>query len=75
MDHTRTLFRERVKLLGGAEKVAGQLGVTRAYVDMLATVGGSKLPSLQLARRIEDLLGIPMRAWSDTAPGADAKVA
>ena len=70
MQETRKLFAERVELAGGVPVVASRLGVTEAYVTYLRNGSGGKRPSLEMARKIEDLLGVPMRSW--TLPDAEA---
>lgn len=46
---------------GGCAAVAKQLGVTRRYLDCVRA--GTRLPGLDLAVQLEDLVGIPPRAW------------
>lgn len=64
---TRKLFRLRVKQFGGFSAAAKSLGCSQSFVYLLASGTGGKLPSLQLARQIEDLMGVPMRAWTAAA--------
>lgn len=47
------------------ESLAAELGVTRAYVSMLAA--GQRQPALHLALRIEALTGVPVEALVDAA--------
>lgn len=62
MEAAHKQFAERVKLFGGDIAVAKQLGVSRGMVWMLRT--GARTPGMKLGRKIEDVLAIPMRAWS-----------
>lgn len=52
----------------GAE-LSRQLGVSRQAVS--GWVNGDFLPSPDMMARIEDILGIPMRSWTEELPGED----
>ncbi len=65
IEKTRALFAERVLLAGGRKFVAEKLDCTPTYIDMLSRGSGERQPSLEMAAKIEDLLGIPVRAWAD----------
>ena len=67
IDETKRLFAERVRVHGGVDAVAARLGCTPAWIYVLQSTANDRSPSLALARQIEDLLAIPMRAWSDDA--------
>jgi transcriptional regulator with XRE-family HTH domain len=41
--------------------LAGELGITASYVTMI--LNGRRTPSLQVAKRLEDLTGIPATAF------------
>lgn len=56
------LFARRVADAGGAAKAAKSLGCTRQYIYLI--IRGEGRPSLDLARRIEDSFGVPMRLWT-----------
>lgn len=57
--------RERKGL--SAAEVAAELGVSRQYVYMLE-VGSTTTPSLALARKLSDLLGVPLNKLADAIP-------
>jgi transcriptional regulator with XRE-family HTH domain len=48
-----------------ASELARRLGVTRQAVT--GWLKGKNLPSPELMARLEDLAGIPMRAWTEPA--------
>lgn len=54
----------------GAE-LARELGVTRQAVGNW--LAGTHLPSPDLMARIEDLTGIPMRAWTEDVESEDCE--
>ena len=63
------LFRERAKGMSRVE-LARQLGVNRSQVtDWL---GGHRRPSVQHAKRIEALIGIPFMTWFPDTPANDS---
>lgn len=45
--------------------LAAELGVSPAYVSML--LAGKRSPSLTIAGRLEDITGIPARAFAEAA--------
>lgn len=55
----------------GVQAVCGRLKISNTYLHMLLgrapSPKSSRLPSMELARLIEDTYGIPMRGWVDTA--------
>ncbi len=61
--YVRTLFREKVRALGGSRVCAEALQCSRSYVDMI--IKGERRPGMRVARAIERLFGIPMQAWVD----------
>jgi hypothetical protein len=56
------LFARQVKRFGGVSKAAQALGVSRVYVHLIGH--GKRVPGLDVARRIELLLKVPMRSWA-----------
>lgn len=58
---------ERAQL--SAAEVARDLGVDASYVSHLRA--GRRVPSLVIAARIEQLTGIPARAWVTSEPATD----
>jgi len=69
MEETRRQFATKVKELGGVRDVAARLGCSTAFIHFLISGKGGKRPSLDTARAIEQLMGIPMQAWAN-APAA-----
>ena len=62
----RDRFVSAVANRGGSTNVARELGITRAYVDMIAA--GQRTPGLRVALRIEEVLGIEPREWLVVLP-------
>lgn len=70
MTPIREVFQQRVRQLGGTKVAAEQLGCSRTFLYMV--FNGDKLPGRDLARRIEDWCGIPMRSWDASSLGGEA---
>lgn len=62
IENIRIMLRNIVENSGLRQKVwAEQLGVSQAYLSEL--MSGAKRPSLELAVRIEEATGLPVRSW------------
>lgn len=65
----REVFLFRVRAFGGSIQSARALGISRAYVDMIAK--GDRRPGMRTAYAIERVFGIPMKAWLEPEAFAD----
>jgi transcriptional regulator with XRE-family HTH domain len=73
MSSVRVRFADAVEQFGGYRAVAEKLGVTESYIGLLISGKGHKRPALDMAFRIEELLDIPARDWTDAdVIGSDA---
>jgi|GEM_PF-3419660 len=64
------MLTDAIKSLGLSRAyVATRLGIGAPYLSMLEH--GKKTPSLELAVKIERLIGIPVASWVELPPGWD----
>lgn len=64
VNKARALLAARIDNFGGYDKAAAALGCTRENLYNLTSETSRKRPGIDMARAIQDALGVPMELWA-----------